>query len=424
MVTTREDRPREPGRPAGLPQTLAGSPAVRRTNLAVLLRHLHLDGPMRRADLTDRSGLTRSTVAGLVGELGRLGLVEQAVARPDRRPDATPAGRGRPSPVVRPCPLRAQVLAAEVRVDQVEAALVGLGGTILRRDSRSLAGSAEPRGAADALAEVVGSLAAAAPGRVLGLGVAVPGVTRHSDGAVRFAPNLSWRDVGFGRLVADRVPGVEVRVVNDGDAGALAEHLRGVARGCDDVVFVEGETGVGSGVVVDGRPLVGAGGYAGELGHIAVAGASGRRCRCGSYGCWETEIGQDAIAAALGLPQDAPRRDLVAALRGIGPEGTEGTGGAEGADRLTGVARHLGAGLATVVNVFNPRLIVLGGLLRELYPVVATEVRRSMRAGALAAPGEQVRLALPGLGDDAVLLGAAETVWQRVLLDPVAAISA
>jgi predicted NBD/HSP70 family sugar kinase len=415
VVTTPGDRLHRTGRPAGPPQTVAGSPAVRRTNLAVLLRHLHLDGPMRRAELTDRSGLTRSTVAGLVGELGRLGVVEQASPRPDRTPGAAPVGRGRPSPVVRPCPRRAQVLAAEVRVDQVEAALVGLGGTILRRAGRSLAGSAEPERAADALADLVGTLAAGAPGRVLGLGVAVPGVTRHSDGAVRFAPNLSWRDVGFGRLVGDRLPGVGVQVVNDGDAGALAEHLRGVGRGCDDMVFVEGETGVGSGVVVDGRPLVGAGGYAGELGHIAVAGAAGRRCRCGSYGCWETEIGQDAIAAALGLPRDVARRDLVAALR---------TAGEDGQERLGGVARHLGAGLATVVNVFNPQLIVLGGLLRELYPVVADEVRRSVRAGALAAPGEQVRLALPGLGDDAVLLGAAETVWQRVLLDPAAALGA
>ena len=82
-------------------ETIAGSPDVRRTNLAVLLRHLHLDGPMRRAELTERLGLTRSTVAGLVGELGRLGVVEQGAAGPQ----AVPAGRGRPSPVVRPCPL-------------------------------------------------------------------------------------------------------------------------------------------------------------------------------------------------------------------------------------------------------------------------------------------------------------------------------
>jgi len=391
-------------------ETIAGSPDVRRTNLAVLLRHLHLDGPMRRAELTERLGLTRSTVAGLVAELGRLGVVEQGAAAPP----AVPAGRGRPSPVVRPCPLGVQVVAAEVRIDQVQVALVGLGGTVLHRDSRPLA-DRSPEATADLMASMVTELAAAAPGRVAGLGVAVPGVTRHADGAVRFAPNLRWRDVALGGLLGARLPGTDVQVVNDGDAGALAEHLRGVARGSNDVVFVEGEVGVGSGVIIGGRPLVGAGGYAGELGHMAVAGPEGRRCRCGSYGCWETEIGRQAVARALGLDEDVPRAALVAALQATETSGTA---------PLDRVARHLGAGLATVVNVFNPQLIVLGGLLREVYPRVADEVRRTMLAGALAAPAEQVRLVLPELGDDAVLLGAAETVWQRVLLDPVGALSA
>ncbi len=391
-------------------ETLAGSPDVRRTNLAVLLRHLHLDGPMRRAELTDRLGLTRSTVADLVAELARLGAVDQAPTGAT----AVSSGRGRPSPVVRPCPLGVQVLAAEVRVDQVEVALVGLGGTVLRRDSRLLADPA-PEPTADLVAAAVASLVADAPGRVLGLGVAVPGVTRNRDGAVRFAPNLRWRDVSFGRLLADRLPATSVQVVNDGDAGALAEHLRGVARGHDDVVFVEGEVGIGSGVIVDGKPLAGAGGYAGELGHIAVGGLGGRRCRCGSTGCWETEIGLGAIAGGLGLGLEVPRRTLVDALRAAGPVEVRG---------LDRVAHHLGAGLATVVNIFNPSLIVLGGLLRELYPQVAAEVQRVMLAGALAAPAEQVRLALPELGDDAVLLGAAEAVWQRVLQDPAGALSA
>ena len=220
----------------------------------------------------------------------------------------------------------------------------------------------------------------------------------------------SWRDVALGAMLADRLPGTDIQVQNDGDAGALAEHLRGVARGSADVVFVEGEVGVGSGVIIDGRPLAGAGGYAGELGHMAVAGPGGRRCRCGSHGCWETEIGRDAVARALGLDPDVPRRTLLAALHEPGTDVP---------DRLAEVARHLGAGLATVVNVFNPQLIVLGGLLREVYPRVQAEVRSAMLAGALGAPAEQVRLVLPALGDDAVLLGAAETVWQRALLDPV-----
>ena len=391
-------------------ETLAGSPDVRRRNLSVLLRHLHLDGPMRRAELTDRLGLTRSTVAGLVAELARLGLVDQAVGGTT----GVAPGRGRPSPVVRPCPLGAQVVAAEVRLDHVEVALVGLGGTVLHRDVRPLTDPA-PEPTADLLAGAVAGLVDGAPGRVLGLGVAVPGVTRHDDGAVRFAPNLRWRDVAFGRMLTARLSELDVQVVNDGDAGALAEHLRGVARGHGDVVFVEGEVGVGSGVIIDGKPLVGAGGYAGELGHIAVGGPGGLRCRCGSTGCWETVIGKDAIARALGLGVDVGRRTLVDALRAAGPDEVAG---------LDRVAHHLGAGLATVVNVFNPRLIVLGGLLRELYPQVTAQVQLAMLAGALNAPAEQVRLALPELGDDAVLLGAAEAVWQRVLLDPAGALAA
>lgn len=388
-------------------ETLAGSPDVRRTNLAVLLRHLHLDGPMRRAELTDRSGLTRSTVAGLVGELGRLGAVEQSVAG-DRPP--VPAGRGRPSPVVRPCPLGVQVLAAEVRTDQVEVALVGLGGAVLDRAAQPLA-DRDPGAAAELLAELVGELSARAPGRVTGLGVAVPGVIRRDDGAVRFAPNLSWRDVPFAGLLSARLSGIEVLVTNDGNAGALAEHLRGVARGCADVVFVAGDVGVGSGVVVGGRPLTGAGGYAGELGHMSITDTGGRRCRCGSRGCWETEIGRGAIARALGLDPEVPRAVLVQAMRSTGPDVPA---------RLERVAHHLGVGLAAVVNIFNPGLIVLGGLLSEVYPLVSGKVRRVMTTGALTAPADQVRVVLPELGDDAVLLGAAETVWQRVLRDPVA----
>lgn len=391
-------------------ETLAGSPDVRRTNLAVLLRHLHLDGPMRRAELTDRLGLTRSTVADLVGELARLGAVEQLVA--DNRAGHT--GRGRPSPVVRPCALGTQVLAGEVQVDQVEVALVGLGGTVLRRDRRPLPDRA-PTTAAELVTTIATELAARAPGRVLGLGVAVPGVTRDADGNVRFAPNLGWRDVTFGRLLESRMPGAHVQVVNDADAGALAEHLRGVARGCGDVVFVEGDVGIGSGVIIGGQPLVGAGGYAGELGHMVVVGREGQRCRCGSVGCWETEIGRQAVARALGLRADVPRNSLVEALHAIGPDGPR---------LLSQVARHLGSGLANVVNIFNPGLIVLGGLLREVYPLVSSEVRHSMFAGALAAPAEQVRLALPELGDDAVLFGAAETVWRRALIDPAGALAA
>jgi predicted NBD/HSP70 family sugar kinase len=252
-------------------------------------------------------------------------------------------------------------------------------------------------------------------GRVVGFGVSVPGVVRGADGNVRFAPNLGWEDAPLGELLAAALAardicGLPVRVGNDGDLGALAEHQRGVARGIDDLVFVEGEVGVGCGVIAGGRPLTGAGGYAGELGHMTIR-RGGRRCRCGARGCWETELGTEAMARALGLPEGAGNDQVVALLR---------TGGPERAAQLDGVAQYLGVGLANVVNLLNPQLVVLGGLLRDLYPLVATRVGRTLAGASLRAPMEQVTLAVPELGGDAVLLGAAEYVWQDVLTDPVA----
>lgn len=396
--------PRSARRPIG------GAPGVRRHNLAVVLHHLHVAGPMRRAELTDRTGLNRSTVAALVSELTALGTVTEE----DSSTAGPPAGRGRPSPVVRPRPETVQVLAADIAVGRVSMARIGLGGVIVARGTRVVTDT-HPAAMAALVASMSHELLASPEaGRVVGMGVSVPGVVRGADGNVRFAPNLGWQDAPLGDLLTALLPaGLPVRVANDGDLGALAEHQRGVARGVDDIVFVEGEVGVGCGVIIDGRPLVGAGGYAGELGHMTVH-PSGRRCRCGARGCWETEIGAEALARALGLPGAADVSQVEAELR---------SGSPDLAWRLDAVAQSLGLGIANVVNLLNPSLVVLGGLLRDLYPVVATSVTRVLNGTALGAPLEQVRLAVPELGGDAVLLGAAEHAWQDVLADPVAVLS-
>lgn len=389
-------------------QFITGSPEVSRTNLAGLLRLLHLNGPMRRAQLTRLTGLNRSTVGGLVAELEALGVVEEGGP-----PAAAVTGRGRPSMIVRPRSEKVQVLAAELMVGRASIALIGLSGTVIHRAQRR-APDNRLHTMADLVVDLVTELIAKTSGRVLGLGISVPGMVRVADGNVRFAPNLGWRDEPFGELIQARLPALTVRIGNDGDLGALAEYLRGAARGADDVVFVSGGTGIGSGVIVGGKPLLGAGGYAGELGHMTVREAGGRRCRCGAVGCWETEIGGEAIAIALGLSADASHDEVVAVLRSRDDQPGQ---------QLAPIAHYLGVGLATIVNLLNPRLVVLGGLLGEIYPAVADAVRDSMLSWALAAPAEQVRLSLPQLSGDAVLLGAAELIWQELLADPVATLA-
>jgi predicted NBD/HSP70 family sugar kinase len=394
--------------------TIGAAPDIRRHNLSLLLNLLHVGGAMRRADLTDRTGLNRSTIAGLVAELAVLGAVVQ-------EPGSPAGGRwqgkaGRPSPVVRPCPETVQVLAADVAVGRISMALIGLGGSVVARRIRPVSDSS-PKAMADQLAAIGRELMSSSKvgQKVVGFGVSIPGVVRSRDGNVRFAPNLGWQDAPFGDLIAASLTTqglgtLTVRVGNDGDLGALAEHQRGVARGVDDLVFVEGEVGVGCGVIIGGRALSGAGGYAGELGHMTVR-RDGRRCRCGARGCWETEIGTEAMVRALGLPEGSGEDDVVALLR---------QGGPARAAQLDEVAHFLGIGLGNVVNLLNPRLVVLGGLLRDLYPLTSDRVSEALSGSALRAPMEQLTLAVPELGGDAVLHGAAEFAWQDALADPAA----
>ena len=382
---------------------------VRRHNLATLLGHVHDAGPLRRADLTGLMGLNRSTIAALVAELAALGAVRE------ERPEGTQAGAGRPSLVVRPRTDRVQVLAADVGVGRVSVALVGLGGVVVARRSRRV-DAPSPDAVVRLLSGAVRSLLAdpAAGRHVVGFGVSVPGVIRQQDGNVRFAPNLAWVDVPLGDRLGERFPHLPVRVGNDADLGALAEHRRGAARGIDDVVFVAGDEGVGCGLILGGRPMLGAGGYAGELGHMTIR-ADGRRCRCGARGCWETEIGAEAVRRALGRSEALTADALGKILRRADPDDLRS---------LAVVGEALGMGLANVVNLLNPTLVILGAMFAQLFPAVEGPVREALGRAVLRAPGEQVRLAVPELGADAVLLGAAELAWQDLLADPAGVLTA
>ena len=145
---------------------------------------------------------------------------------------------------------------------------------------------------------------------LVGVGVAVVGVVRRSDG-VRLdgaEPRLARRARSASALVAALGLDVPISVANDADLGALAELRRGAAVGVDDVLFVSGEVGVGGGIIVDGQPLTGAAGYGGEVGHMPVN-PTGPPCRCGSIGCWETEVGERRCCGVAGRPPGGGRAE-------------------------------------------------------------------------------------------------------------------
>ena len=387
----------------------ARSESVRQANLAAVLRTLHARGPATRSGLVAATGLTRSAIGALVGELGELGLV-------DEQPSASDGNPGRPSPIVRPRADNA-VLACEVLVDSIAVALVALGGeivTLVRRD-RPRADMPADRTVRDLTEMATATLAARpSPTRLFGVGVAVAGVV-HDTSTVVFAPNVGWHDVPIAALLQAAL-GWDVPIVvgNDADMGAIGESRRGAAAGCDDVVYVSGEVGVGGGIIAAGRPLVGTAGYAGEIGHMPVV-PDGQPCKCGSWGCWETEVGEEALLRRSGRRPDGGRPVLDELLA------QAAAGDADVLAAMTEHGRWLGYGLAGLVNVFDPALVVMGGMFARIHPFVAEALTTELAARVFDEVRAQTEVVPAGLGVDAPLVGASEWVWDRVIADPQAA---
>jgi predicted NBD/HSP70 family sugar kinase len=388
--------------------TAARPDAIRRHNLALILGHVHQDGSLTRAELTHRLGVSRSTVGALVSDLTALGLVEESVPSGGERV-------GRPSHVVGPHSAGPVVVAIDVDVRHVTSATVGIGGVVLdRRTQDTGAAPVTPARVADLVATSVADLQRSSRRTVLGVGVSVPGTVEKRTRTVGVAPNLGWRDVPLGDLLTDRLgPRLPVAVGNDADVAVLAELSRGTARDCDDVVYLIGRIGVGAGIVVNGAPLRGRDGRAGEVGHNVVD-ASGPRCHCGKQGCLETFIGDTALLRLAGRDV-APSEESVAAVFEAACGGDR-----EALAAVRAVAEWVGQAIGNLVNTLNPQRVILGGSLSGVLEVARPEIERALQQYAFD-PGHPVELTQPRFGVDSALLGAAELAFAALLEDPFSA---
>lgn len=378
------------------------SDRVRQRNLSTVLSLVHRAQGVSRSQLTQATGLNRSTIAALVGELAESGLVVETEPPASNRV-------GRPSPVVTADPM---VIAFTVNpeIDAVTVGAVGLDGTVHRRIRRETDRVPTAREAvalaADTIAAVRRELPAAA--RPVGIGVAMPGLVRRDDGLVRLAPHLGWVDEPFADLVRDATD-LPTLSANDASLGARAESIFGAGRGVGTMVFLNGgASGVGGGAIVDGVPLAGVAGYAGELGHTLVN-SNGVRCHCGAIGCLETEVGQQALLAAFGVAR-GDDDDLDALLASSRDSAVLAE-----VDRQVG---FLAVALRNVINVFNPEVIVLGGFLGALHGVAGDRIAELATASALPGPREGVVIRRAELGSRRLMIGAAELAFAGLLADP------
>ncbi|MFE1767955.1 ROK family protein [Streptomyces angustmyceticus] len=402
---------------------------IRRRNLARVLRTVAAQGPLSRPAVAARIGLTRAGVAPLVEELLRAGLLVEAGR-------AATGGRGRPGGELAVSDRGPAGIGAEIGVDHLAVCAVDLRGRVRARVAADAANRHSAPGPvlrrlSALLAEVTGRIAAEGL-RPAGLAVAVPGLVARGATTVVHAPNLGWRSVDLAPQLAgatdpaDGSPALPLTVENEANLGALAELRLGGGDGRPapppDFVHVSAEIGIGAAVVVDGRLLRGARGFAGELGHVPVR-PEGPACDCGGRGCLEQYAGEEAVLRAVGLtPAQAAAHPGPGARTGLlARRAAEGDPVVVRALHEAGTA--LGIALAGAVNLLDPRAVVLGGALAGLAPWVLPSLERELALRtAVAADPERAggpAVTVSRLGADGPLLGAAHAALQAVLDDPL-----
>jgi predicted NBD/HSP70 family sugar kinase len=363
---------------------------------------VHQSRGVPRSQLTRSTGLNRSTIAALVGELVERELLVEA------EPDASNQV-GRPSPLALPGP-RAIAFAVNPEIDAITVGVVGLGATVLRRLRRPLPESPTVTQAVNVTAEIVAELRRdfGADHTILGIGAAIPGLVRARDGVVRLAPHLHWIDEPFAAEL-ERATGLPVFAANDANLGTRAESIFGAGRGVADLVYLNGgASGIGGGIISGGRALTGVEGYAGEFGHTLVA-TGGELCHCGAVGCLETEVRRDRLVALTGLV-DVDSDELESALLGASSVQVR----AEVLRQLD----FLGVALRNAVNILNPSTIILGGFLGSLYAVAPERLDELLASQPLRASSEVVSVVRSELGANRLMIGAAELAFASVLEDP------
>jgi len=363
----------------------SGKPSLLRSmNRSHVLEAMRAHPRCSRADLAKRTGLAKPTVGSIVDDLLAEGTVREIGFG-----SANAAGGRRPM-LIELDPDAAAFVGIHFGVHTTRVVVADATGTV-RASVGEAAVLGSPERSVRSAGRLVGRIlrrSGIAAERLISAGAAVPGPVQVADGVCSIAPNLGWVDVPIQHLLADRL-GVPVRVRNIAHAAALAEVSSGAARGVTNLVWLYVGSGVGAGVVVDGRIFEGAGGQTGEIGHCPMI-RGGPRCSCGRHGCLEAMGSGAAIARRSGAP------DAEQALH------RADAGDPVAARAFRDAGRWLGRGAATLVNVLDPELVVVGGGVSKAGERLLEPLRSALAASAL----RPVPVVASALGDDAEVLGA------------------
>jgi predicted NBD/HSP70 family sugar kinase len=376
---------------------------IRRKNRSALLSELFFHGPLSRLELSERTGLSPATASNVTADL----IEERIIVEAGR----VESDGGRPRVLLRVDPEYGHVVGVvvaetDVRVELFDLAMTSLGALVLPVP----AGRLDAEAVADVIVDGVRSVidtAGVTDDSVLGVGVGVPGIVEQGFTALVHAKTIGWEAVPLARMLRER--GLELPVLLENGAKTLgqAEMWFGAGRGARHAVIVLVGSGVGAAVVTNGSTYQGASSSAGEWGHTTIV-YGGRECRCGAKGCLEAYIGAQGVLERYRKARrgrEIPGSDEVSRFQSLLDASARSD---VAADLLDETVDLLGAGIANLINLFNPERVILGGwtgmaLGKRLLP----RIREAARDNALPHPYGQASIELCRLGAGAVALGAA-----------------
>ena len=377
--------------------------SLREFNRLRIVDFLRTNGTASRAELARRTGLSRSTVSTLVADLQRRGLVVERAGQ-----FAGEGQPGRPAALLELDPSAAAAVGIDFDHDKVRVAVSDLSRSVLAEATAPHDVDHDAQGALALAAELVEQVleqAGVDRDRLLGVGVALAGPIDHDKGALHPSDVLpGWANVDAAGELEQRLD-TPAYVDNDANLGALAEVTLGAGRNARFAAYVSISSGIGAGIVVDGRPYHGHRGTAGEIGHVVVD-PQGPICRCGNRGCLETLASGPAL---LKLVQDS--RDGELSVREMIELARDGDAGCRRA--IADAGQVVGRVVAGLVNLFSPEMVVIGGDLGEAGDLMLDPLREAVRRDALPAAAEGLKVVAGELGERANLLGALALVLMQ-----------
>ena len=390
------------------------SSGIKQHNIGALLQHLLHKKTVSRVALANWMGLSTATITNLVTELVAQGLiVEEGVIRHNGQ-----ASVGRPQMALRLVPDARYALGVHIDVGRMLITLCNLCGEVVGKQVFEHQLQTPWRRVMDQTIDVVEALVVRSGinrAHILGAGVAASGLVDSRTGVNIIAPNLNWRHVPIGAYLRERLD-LPVQVENNVRAMALGEALLGRANEAKVMAFIYARIGVGAGFIVDGQIYRGGAAGAGEIGHAVLA---LEKARQGEARTLESLFSEPAlIAGAAELIAQHPsgclaRRadqgkltlDAIFEVALAGDQATQ--------DLLTERADYFGIALANLVNVFNPELIVLGGIFTREHNLVLPTVMKTLKRHAFANLGDQISVQVTEFGQDAGMIGAAALALDR-----------